>query len=59
MNKELEINSENAKGLLHTALTLSAKFYLDRFEKNTIFYAIGGLSKKHMREMMNVYLDLI
>jgi hypothetical protein len=53
------MNPDNAKGVLHTALTLAAKFYIDRFEKNTIFYAIGGLSKKQMREMITVYLDLI
>ena len=36
----------NGKGVLHVALTLAAKFYLDRYEKNTIFYGVVvGLEK--------------
>ncbi len=55
-----------------TALTVSAKFYLDRFERNTMFnimlgnnsYASGsgakGYSgKKRMRVMMDLMLDMI
>lgn len=49
MNKDVIITSTNAKSILHTALTLASKFHLDRYEKNTIFYAVGGLSKKQMR----------
>ena len=46
MNPDLiTLNEDNAKGILHAALTLASKTYLDRFEKNTIFYAVGGLTK--------------
>lgn len=42
-NKDILITDSTAKSILHTALTLASKFYLDRYEKNTIFYAVGGL----------------
>ena len=58
-NKNFMISVTTAKSLLHTALVLASKFYLDRFEKNTIFYAVGGLSKSQMRSMTDSYLDLI
>eukprot|EP00347_Sterkiella_histriomuscorum_P003675 403363375 len=58
-NKDLYITESTAKSILHTALTLASKFYLDRYEKNTIFYAVGGLSKRQMRSMQDLYLDLI
>lgn len=58
-NKDLYITESTAKSILHTALTLASKFHLDRYEKNTIFYALGGLSKKQMRHMQDLYLDLI
>lgn len=49
----------NAKSLLLAALTLASKFYLDRFEKNTIFYASGGLTKRKMRNMLDTFLELM
>jgi hypothetical protein len=58
-NKLLIITESTAKSILHTALVLASKFYLDRFEKNTIFYAVRGLSKSTMRRMLDSYLDLI
>ena len=58
-NRGFNITETNAKSVLHAALTLAAKFYIDKFEKNTIFYAIGGLSKRQMRSMLDIYLDLI
>ena len=48
-----------AKSILHTALVLASKFYLDRFEKNTIFYVAAGLSKVQMRKMTDVFLDIL
>jgi len=45
-NQDLYITDSKAKSILHTAMTLASKFYMDRYEKNTIFYAVGGLSKK-------------
>jgi hypothetical protein len=59
MNKELCITEDNAKCHLHTSLTLAAKFNTDRFESNTIFYAIGGLTKKEMRRLHHWFLDKI
>jgi hypothetical protein len=53
------LTENNAKSVLHAALTLATKFHLDKYEKNTIFYAVGGLSKKQMRAMLDTYLDLI
>ncbi|CDW79676.1 cyclin2 related protein [Stylonychia lemnae] len=58
-NQDLFITDSKAKSILHTAMTLASKFYLDRYEKNTIFYAVGGLSKKQMRNMQDLYLDLV
>lgn len=58
-NSDLVVTETTAKSLLHTALVLASKFYLDKFEKNTIFYAVGGLSKRQMRTMTDTYLDLI
>ena len=49
----------NAKGLLYASLVTATKFYMDSFEKNTIFYAIGGISKHQMRSMLDTFLDLI
>lgn len=46
MNESLKLTSVNAKHLLLSAMALASKFYLDRFEKNTIFYASGGLNKR-------------
>lgn len=42
-NKDIYITDTTAKSILHTALTLASKFYMDRYEKNTIFFAVGGL----------------
>jgi Cyclin len=43
MNEEwLSINENNAKGFLHAALTLASKFYLDRFESDTVFHILLG-----------------
>ena len=41
----LVINEKNAKGMLHSALTLAAKFFLDRFERNTLFHILLGNNK--------------
>lgn len=59
-NEGIEIMTPTtAKSILHTALVLASKFYLDRFEKNTIFYVAAGLSKLQMRKMTDCFLDLL
>ena len=58
-NSNFVLTDVNAKSLLLAALTLASKFYLDKFEKNTIFYASGGLTKRKMRNLLDTYLDLI
>jgi hypothetical protein len=50
----------NAKGLLHIALTMSAKFNVDHYEKNTKFYGIVmGLQAWQMRKLTDGFLNLI
>jgi hypothetical protein len=51
--KGVILTEDNAKGFLHAALALAAKYHLDRFEKNTIFYAVGGIAKRQMRKMLD------
>lgn len=48
-SNSINFREDNAKYFLQVALALASKFYEDRFEKGTIFYAIGGLSKAQMR----------
>ena len=38
----LTMNEHNAKGFLHSALTLASKFFLDRYERNTVFHMLLG-----------------
>lgn len=45
-NQHFKLTETNAKSVLHAALTLAAKFFLDKYEKHTIFYSLGNLSKK-------------
>jgi len=69
-----EITETSAIGFLMTALALSAKFLLDRFERNTLFhiyiknaysspfYKNGkhrSSSKRRMRAMQDFFLDLL
>jgi len=50
----------NAKGLLHIALSLSAKFNVDAYEKHTTFYGVVmGLQPRQMRELTDAFLELI
>lgn len=56
-NNGINLNEDNAKCFVHVALALAAKFYEDRFEKGTIFYAVGGLSKTQMRMMFHYFLE--
>lgn len=54
------LNEANAKGVLHVALTLASKFYLDRYEKNTIFYGIViGLHRHQMRQMTDTFIGML
>lgn len=39
------------------AMALSAKYHLDHFEKDTLFYASSvNLDKQKMRKMMNAFI---
>jgi hypothetical protein len=45
-----KITQQNAKGILHTAMTLATKFCLDRYEKKTIFYGVSlNCTRQKMR----------
>lgn len=44
---------------MHTALTIASKTYIDKFERNTIFYAVGGLTKRQMRSMTDLFMDMM
>jgi len=60
----LHITEQSAVGFLHSALVLASKFFLDRFERHTLFHIlinedIGRDSRHRMRAMMDQYLDLI
>ena len=44
------ITELNAKGIWHTAMALAAKFFLDRYEKKTIFFGVSiNCTREHMR----------
>lgn len=58
-NVDLTLTYTNIKYLLYISLTLAAKFHDDKFEKQTIFSAISGLSRKHFRQIFDLFLDLI
>jgi len=58
-NSEVALTHANAKNIVLVSLTLAAKFFDDRFEKGTLFSAVGGLSRKHMRRISDLFLDLI
>lgn len=50
----------NAKGVLHSALTLAVKFNLDNYEKNTEFYkAVLPFNMQKMRQMTDAFIDLL
>jgi hypothetical protein len=54
------LTENNGKGVLHVALTLATKFFLDRYEKNTIFYGVvHGMQCYQMRYMTNAFISLI
>lgn len=56
---DIVLTFNNAKGLILTALFLANKFYDDRYENNTLFHAIGSVSKRKLRQMSDAFLDLI
>lgn len=46
--------------MLHVALTLATKFYLDHFEKFTLFFGIvPGLDRGQMRRMTDYFIDML
>jgi hypothetical protein len=54
------VTQQNAKGILLTAMTLSSKFYLDKYEKKTIFYAfITNMPRWRMREMTDQFIRML
>ncbi len=54
---DFELSPSTVKLSLLTALVLAAKFYDDRFEKNTIFSAVAGLSRKKLRKLTSFFLN--
>jgi hypothetical protein len=58
-NSEVVLTNSNAINFVLVSLSMAAKFYDDRFEKNTLFSAVAGLQRKHMRRMSDLFLDLI
>ncbi len=47
----------NGKGVLHSALTLAAKFNQDSYEKNTEFFkAVLPRNRRKMREMTDAFI---
>ena len=59
MNQTFELTDQNAKCFLLSALALASKFFLDRYEKNTFFYAMGGIGKKQMRVMLDTFIGMV
>lgn len=71
--KGLLMTEKNYKGLLIAGLTLATKFYMDRYERNTMFHIMLGNQtfdqhshhgkilnpKKRMRMMLGLYLDIL
>lgn len=53
---DFSLTQHNIKLALYGCLVLAAKFYEDRFENHTIFHAIVGISRKHMRAIMKLIL---
>jgi hypothetical protein len=59
-NEAASLTEVNAKGLLHIALSLSAKFNVDAYEKNTKFYGVVmGLQTWQMRMLTDAFLGLL
>ena len=60
LNPNFAMTHLNAKNLLHIGMTMASKFFYDKYEKNTIFFAISSnLNKKQMRAMLDLYLDML
>jgi phosphoribosylaminoimidazole (AIR) synthetase len=54
------LTDQNGKGVLHIALSMAAKFHLDCYEKDTIFFAVvESLTKKKMRKMTDAFINMI
>jgi hypothetical protein len=49
INQDIILTYPNAKNITFTALTLAAKFYDDRFERNTLFSTIAKITRKQMK----------
>jgi hypothetical protein len=58
-NQDLVLTYTNMKNLLYLSLTIAAKFHEDKFEKQTIFSAVSGLTRKQFRQVFDLFLDLI
>jgi hypothetical protein len=44
---------------LNGALALAAKFFEDRFEKDTIFCQMTKIDRKQMKSILNYYLEAL
>ena len=55
-DQEFNLTPTNVRLALSGCLALAAKFYDDRFEKNTIFSVIFGIGKRQMRQIMDLIL---
>ena len=54
------LTENNSKGVLQSAIALAIKFYTDKYERKTNFYASClKTSMKRMREMTDVFLRMI
>lgn len=54
------VTQHNAKGILHAAMTIATKFFLDRYEKKTIFYGVSlNCTRQKMRLMTNTFIDIL
>ncbi len=58
-NPDLTLTHKNAMNISFAALTLAAKFYDDRFEKNTLFCAVANISRKQMKKISTSFLGMI
>lgn len=54
------LSDTNAKGVLHSALTLAVKFNLDNYEKKTEFYkAVLPFNMRKMRKMTDAFINFL
>ena len=58
--EDAALTEVNGKGLLHVALTLSAKFFIDNYKRQTKFFGIVcGLQPLQMRKYTDSLLSML